>query len=299
MEAGSVRLLVNPAAGRGAARDAIDRLRVLSSRAGAGLVITRRAGDLERQARKAAEDGVERLLVAGGDGTMHQAIQGLAGTPCALGAIPLGSGNDLAATLGAPRDLETAVRHALAGPLQWMDLIRAGESFSASYFGLGFDSEVTRVANRVKRLRGPLLYPYAVIRTLATFEPPFLTITHDEGTFEGRVMFATVANIPRFGGGMRIAPMADLDDGLLDLVIVKATPKLTLLTVFPKVYGGRHVGHPAVTFARTRRVEITADRELEIYGGGEPVRPVAAGETAAMEVVPGGLRVVGPATGHP
>ncbi len=289
----NVRFLVNPAAGRGAARDCIDRLRVLASQAGAGLVITRRVGDLAEQARKAAEDGVERLLVVGGDGTVHQAIQGLANTSCALGVVPLGSGNDLAATLGVPRDLEVAVRQALMGPLLWMDLLRLGETFSASYFGLGFDSEVTRVANQVKRLRGPLIYPYAVFRTLASFEPPSLKIVHDEGTFEGRVMFTTVANIPRFGGGMQIAPMADFDDGLLDLVIVKAISKLKLLTVFPKVYGGKHVGHPAVTFARTQRVEITADRELEIYGGGEPVRPIAAGETAVVEVVPGGLRVVG------
>ena len=291
--ASNVRFLVNPAAGRGAARDRIDRLRVLASQAGAGLVITRRVGELAEQARKAAEDGVERLLIIGGDGTIHQALQGLANTSCALGVVPLGSGNDLAATLGVPRDFEAAVRHGLSGPVRPMDLIRFGETFSASYFGLGFDSEVTRVANQVKRLRGPLIYPYAVVRTLAAFEPPRLKIVHDDGAFEGGVMFATIANIPRFGGGMQIAPMAEINDGLLDLVIVQAISKLKLLTVFPKVYGGKHVGHPAVTFARTQRVEITADRELEIYGGGEPVRPVAAGEPAALEVVPGGLRVVG------
>ena len=218
----NVRFLINPAAGRGAARDRIDRLRVLASQAGAGLVVTRRVGELAEQARKAAEDRVERLLVIGGDGTMHQALQGLANTSCALGVVPLGSGNDLAATLGVPRDFEAAVRHGLSSPVRPMDLIRFGEVFSASYFGLGFDSEVTRVANQVKRLRGPLIYPYAVFRTLAAFEPPRLKIVHDEGVFDGGVMFTTVANIPRFGGGMRIAPMAGIDDGVLDLVIVKA-----------------------------------------------------------------------------
>lgn len=288
----SIRFLVNPAAGRGAARERIDRLRVLASQVDAGLVVTRRVGELAEQACKAAEDGVERLLVIGGDGTMHQALQGLANTSCALGVVPLGSGNDLAATLGVPRDFEAAIRHGLSGPVRPMDLIRFGEAFSASYFGLGFDSEVTRVANQVKRLRGPLIYPYAVFRTLGSFEPPSLRIVHDEGTFEGPVMFTTVANIPRFGGGMQIAPMAEIDDGLLDLVIVKAMSKLKLLALFPKIYSKNAID-PAVTFVRTRRVEITADREQEIYGGGELVRPVAAGEPAAMEVVPGGLRVVG------
>ena len=101
-ESGGIRFLVNPSSGRGTGRANLDRIRVLASKLGAGLVrLARRSGDLAEQARRAAEDGVERLLVAGGDGTMHYAVQGLAGTSCALGVIPLGSGNDLAGTLGS------------------------------------------------------------------------------------------------------------------------------------------------------------------------------------------------------
>ena len=105
-------------------------------------------------------------------------------------------------------------------------------------------------------------------------------------------MFTTLATLPRFGGGMQIAPQAKIDDGMLDLVIVKEISRRALLAVFPKVYAGRHVGHPAVLFHRTRRVEITIDRPMTLYGGGEPVRPMAAGEPVAAEVVPGGLKVV-------
>jgi diacylglycerol kinase (ATP) len=92
---------------------------------------------------------------------------------------------------------------------------------------------------------------------------------------------------------MRIAPDARIDDGLLDLVIVKEVPKPVLLSIFPKVYNGRHVGHPAVQIVRTRRAEITIDRTMTMYGGGEPLREVGAGEPVAVEVVPGGLGVVG------
>ena len=92
---------------------------------------------------------------------------------------------------------------------------------------------------------------------------------------------------------MRIAPDAQIDDGLLDLVIVKEIPQPTLLSVFPKVYNGKHVGHPAVQIVRTRRAEITLDRPMTMYGGGEPLRPMAAGEPVAVEVVPGGLAVIG------
>ena len=289
----TVRFLVNPAAGRGTGKASLDRIRVLASKLGAGLCVSRKVSDLAEQARRAAADGVERLLVAGGDGTMHHAIQGLAGTSCALGVIPLGSGNDLAGTLGAPPDLDAAVERAVSGEIRRIDLIRVGETISVSYAGVGFDSEVTRYANETKVLRGPLIYFYAVLHTLITFVPPRMRVVHDEGEFEGKVMFAVVNNLPRFGGGMRIAPEARIDDGLLDLVIVKEVPKAVLLSIFPKVYGGKHVGHPAVTMIRTRRAEITIDRAMTMYGGGEPLRPMAAGEPVLVEVVPGGLGIVG------
>lgn len=288
---GSVRFLINPRAGRGTGEAHLDRLRVLASRAEAGLIVSRRVEDLAEQARRAAADGVERLLVAGGDGTIHHAIQGLAGTSCALGVIPLGTGNDLAGTLGITQDLEVAVQRALRGEVRSIDLARAGETFCVGYAGVGFDSEVTRYANQMKILRGPLVYAYAVIHTLATFEPPCMKVTYDDGAFEGRVMFTVVNNLPRFGGGMRIAPEARIDDGLLDLVIVREISKRQLLAVFPKVYGGRHVGHPAITIVRTRRAEITIDRAMTMYGGGEPLRPLVPGEAVTVEVVPAGLRV--------
>jgi len=289
----NIRFLINPSSGRGTGKAHLDRIRVMASKLGAGLCVSRKVSDLSEQARKAADDGVERLLVAGGDGTMHHAVQGLAGTSCALGVIPLGSGNDLAGTLGIPPDLDVAVERAVTGEIRRIDLVRVGETFSVSYAGVGFDSEVTRYANEVKVLRGPLIYFYAVIHTLITFVPPRMRVVYDDGEFEGKVMFAVVNNLPRFGGGMRIAPDARIDDGLLDLVIVKEIPKPTLLSVFPKVYNGRHVGHPAVRIVRTRRVEITIDRPMTMYGGGEPLRPMAAGEPVVVEVVPGGLRVVG------
>jgi diacylglycerol kinase (ATP) len=287
-----VRFLLNPAAGRGAGAAHIHRLRILASRAGAGLVSSKSAADLAEQARRAAADGVERLIVAGGDGTMHHVAQGLAGTDCALGVVPLGSGNDLAGTLGIPPELEPAVERALTGPVRRMDLARVGETWCIGYAGVGFDSEVTRFANEVKVLRGPFIYLYSELHTLATFKPPTMRIEHDQGTFEGKAMFVVAANLPRFGGGMKIAPDARIDDGLLDLVIVREVSRVTLLNVFPKVYTGRHVTHPAVTLVRTARVSITLDREMTLYGGGEPVQPAPAGVAVTVEAVPRALAVI-------
>jgi len=290
-----IRILVNPAAGRGAGAACLDGLRRLAAAQGAELQVSESGDDLVARARQAAADGVERLLVAGGDGTIHQAVQGLAGSECALGLIQLGSGNDLATVLGVPSDPAAAVERALTGEPRAIDLGKvtgaAGRRWFAIYCGVGFDSEVTRCANQVRVLRGPAVYPWAVIKTLFGFRPPAFRIEHDLGVFEGPGMFVTVANGPTFGGGMRIAPDARLDDGLLDLVIVRKLPKWQLLQVFPKVYSGKHVGHPKVEILRTRRVRITLDREMELYGDGEALLPIGA-DGVTVEVVPAGLRVI-------
>lgn len=288
-----IRFLLNPSSGRGAGAKQLDRLRIAASRRGAGLAVSRSAGDLVHQARRAAMDGVERLLVAGGDGTMHWAIQGLVGTSCALAPIPLGSGNDLAGSLGVPRDLDAAIERGLAAPIRPIDLLNTGDFVSVSYAGVGFDSEVTRVANQIQRLRGPMIYAWAVIKTLKDFKPPVLTVEHDHGRFEGRAMFAVLNNLPRLGGGMKMAPDAVIDDGLLELVIVREVSKFELLQVFPKVYSGKHLTHPQIELIRTRAATISVDRLMYLYGGGEPLAVMEPGVAIPLQVMPGALLVAG------
>jgi diacylglycerol kinase (ATP) len=287
-----LRVLVNPAAGRGSGARHLDRIRIVASRLQAGLVVSRRPLDIVDGARAAVRDGIERLLVFGGDGTMHLAAQGLAGSATALAVIPLGTGNDLARALGIPKRMERAIEAATQAPVRRIDLIRVGDLYCIGYAGVGFDSEVAGFANRMKKLRGPLVYVYALVRTLLSFVPPAMRVVYDGGVFEGRVMFTVANNLPSFGGGMRIAPEARIDDGLLDLVIVREIPKLTLLRIFPKVYSGTHLGHAACLAVTTRRVEITIDREMTLFGGGEPVLPMAPGVPVTIEVVPGALAVV-------
>ena len=294
----TLRFLVNPASGRGAGEKRLPLLRKLAAQAGAGFVASKSSHDLVEQARRAVADGVERLVVVGGDGTQHLAVQALATTGTALGVVPIGSGNDLAANLGVPRELEAAVHHAVTGPVTSVDVgrIDVGDGKPPIYFGgycgIGFDSEVTRVANQVRVVRGPLIYPWAVLKTLVLFRAPSIRAEHDGGVLEGRAMFVTAANVTSFGGGMKIAPHARMDDGLFDLVFVRRVGKIRLLTIFPKVYSGRHLDNPEVTVVRTRRVALSLDRPMELYGDGEPLLPLAAGETLVAEIIPKGLRVV-------
>ena len=227
--------LANPGGGRGRTSKFLVQLRAHAERSGVRFLLSESTEDLARHARAAAAAGVERLLVAGGDGTLHHAIQGLAGSATALGILPLGSGNDLAGTLGVPEALDRALELGMHGAIERIDLVRAGGRYYGGVAGVGFDSEVNRYANeRVKWIKGKLIYPYATLRWILPFRAPVLRVEHDAGTFEGPAMFAVLANSPRYGGGMFIAPTADLQDGLLDLVIVRKISKLQLLMVFPR-----------------------------------------------------------------
>lgn len=298
-----IRFLLNPAGGRGRAAAVEGRLAELARRAGADLVRSQSPDDLTDQARRAAAEEVERLVVAGGDGTLNLAVQGLAGSRCALGIVPLGSGNDLAGSLGVPPALDAAVERALTAEIRPIDLVRVSGGASenqrgrlyAGVAGVGFDSAANEVGNRIQRLKGPWIYVYAVLHTLVTFRAPryrlrYLRPDGSEERYEGRAMMVMVANTTRLGGGMRIAPQALPDDGALDLVIVRKVSKLTLLRLFPRVYKGTHVGHPAYLHARVTEVELALDRPLAVYGDGE--RLIEAGEEPVrFEILPRALAV--------
>ena len=287
------RFLVNPAAGGGVGRRALPAIRALLPR-GAELVVSRDGAHLAEAARRAVAEGVERLVVAGGDGTFHLVVPALARSATCLGLLPCGRGNDLAASLGIPGSLEEAVETALTAPERLLDAGRAGDHWFAFYGGAGLDSAVSATADRQGRWLPPsITYILATLRTLAGFRPPRAVLEWDDGRFEGEVMFATACNGPLFGGGMRIAPSALMDDGRLDLVIVRRIPKLTLLRFFPRVFKGTHVGHPAVSFHRTRRVRMRFEPGALLACDGEVLGELPE-EGIGIELVPAALRVAAP-----
>jgi diacylglycerol kinase (ATP) len=283
-----VPLLLNPAAGRALrrrVRRGLDRLD------GVVVDLVRNPDEMVEKVRRVAASGADRVLVAGGDGTLHHAIRGLEGTACALGLVPLGSGNDLARALDVPRDPVAAARRALTALPRRIDLAEMHGRKYAGVAGIGFDSDVVRfVSARLRRARGPWIYPYAVLRTALAFTPPHVTLEFDGGAFEGRVTLVAAANSPYFGGGMMIAPRARLDDGLLDLVVVERLAPLRLLSLFHRVYRGTHTAHPSVHAYRTRRVRVTADRTADVHADGEHLGHCGA-RASWIEALPGELWV--------
>lgn len=286
------RVLLNPAAGRGRRVRRVGRWWSERGLPADAIVATRDAEHLAAEARRAASDGVERLIVVGGDGTVHRVLDALSDSATALGIVPAGTGNDLASVLGFPLDPEGALERCLGAGIRRIDLGEVEGRPFAGTGGVGFDGEVARRVRdgRIRHL-GPAAYALAAVAALGRFRPPRIVVEHDGGTVDQRALFAVVANSPRFGGGMRIAPEASLDDGRLDLVFVRAMGTLALLRAFPRVYAGRHLDDPRVTFARTSRATFRVDVPVTVWGDGEPIVEVESG-AIAFRVRPRALAVI-------
>ena len=272
-------VIVNPAAGGGRARRAVpwirDRLR---ARGDARIVVTARPGDVEELAAAARDRGHGRVIAVGGDGTVQEAVNGLlsSGDPIELGIVPLGSGNDLARSLGLASALEPGWRSAVGHATRTVDVAQArnGEGRSrwfASAGGIGFDAQVAaRMALRSWWQVGRAGYLVTTLVELQRFRNQPVSITIDGQAISASVLFVAIANGAYYGGGMRIAPTARVDDGHLDICIVGDISRLTAVRQLPNLYRGTHVKHAQVTMGRGREVTIEGNSSTLIHLDGEP-----------------------------
>ncbi|MEU5276712.1 diacylglycerol kinase [Streptomyces asoensis] len=292
-----ITLFVNPAAGRGrgahAARPAASALRAAGFTV--HTVVGADAGDALARARAAVAGGTGALIAVGGDGLAHLALQAVAGTRTPLGLVAVGTGNDLARALGLPvRDPAGAARlvaDALKGArIRDIDLGLVGDRWFGTVLASGFDSRVNDRGNRMRWPTGRAKYDLAMLAELAAFRPVPYRITFDDGAVrEIEATLVAVGNGSSYGGGMRICPGADPADGLFDVTIVGDCSRRTLLRVFPKVYRGTHVEHPAVGVHRAAEVRIAA-ADVSAYADGERLGQLPL----TARCVPGAVRVVGP-----
>jgi diacylglycerol kinase (ATP) len=294
---GPVVLVANPTAGGGRGRRMIPRAEAALGALGVEqrLVMTDDGAHPLRAAREAAADGAPAVVALGGDGLVGSCAEGLVGTETALAVVPAGNGNDFARSLGLhPKRPFLALELLREGRLRAVDAVRAeGPGWGRHYVcvgGAGFDSDVNAYANTLTRLHGAARYVVAVFRTLARFRPAKFTVrvNGEERTLEA--MMVAVANAPQYGGGMKVCPEASLDDGLLDVCVVRAIPRRTFIAVFPRVFRGTHVTHPAVVMLRGQKVEIEAERPFDVYGDGERLGPLPA----VFSAVAGALKVAAP-----
>lgn len=270
-------LIVNPHSGRGAATRVAGAVAEALREAVPGLeaTVTDDAAATSRVAALAARRGDEMLAVLGGDGTVHLAAQAVAGTETALAVLPSGTGNDLAAALGLPADPVAAARQvaeAVGGGRRRR--IDVGRVDGASCFGTvlctGFDAAVNARANAMRWPRGPRRYDLAVVAELAALTPRRVRVSAGGQDVELEATLVAVGNGPQYGGGLRICPSAELDDGLLDVIVIGAVSRRRLLRVFPRLRVGGHIDEPEVTLLRADSVRIDGDPGWPVYADGEP-----------------------------
>lgn len=283
-------VVVNPAAGGGRTERRWGRLRDDLRRLGLAFewMATTGPGSGTALARAAVEAGAELIVAVGGDGTLSEVVNGVTreDAPTAtVGALLTGRGRDAVRNLGLARDVRLAARRLVEGADVRIDLVRVdwpdgGRRYAVGSAGAGFDA---RVAHRaaVGGGRGTVPYLLAVVKTLSEHTPVDAELEIDGvRAWAGRLSLAVAANGPYLGGGMKIAPAADVSDGFLDLVVLGDLGRLELLRWLPAVYRGAHLAHPRVDVHRARRVALRAATPLPVHVDGEVAPPAPVGFVA-------------------
>lgn len=280
-----ITVIVNPFSNRGDSKHHIDAgLRALaSSGLEAQIELTEYRGHGIALAEQAARAGAPMVVAAGGDGTVHEAANGILAAaegqpgvaPTTLGILPVGSGNDFAWGLGLDRGLDDAMKKLRRGQTRVIDVAYVEcdndkPQYCVNILGGGFDSRVNIEAHKIQRLRGFSIYLIAVLKTMAIYyRTPHIIIRFDDQVHEFDMLMTLIANGPRLGGGFLAAPNASHEDGLLDVCMVHKTGRFDMLRMIPKFMQGKHLTHPKVVMARTNQLEIESKDGFPSQADGE------------------------------
>lgn len=294
-----IPVFVNPVAGRGRAGKRLARICELLGAAGVAAEVIESRGvlDLESEVHRRVDAGAERFIVVGGDGSIHEAVNGLlsADKPAAFGVIPSGTGNDFAKAADIPLDWEAAAtlladRIVANATPRTLDAARMNKRFFANGAGIGFDAKVTRIARAFRWPIGDLVYLLAIFRAMVDgIATPQLSIRADRFEFDGPVTLASISNGAWIGGMFHIAPLARNDDGKLELLIVDPVTRRRILSLLPQLVQGKHMGEPEISHSTVECVSISSDEPMPSHLDGE-VQPLAS--RFDIEILPGALHLL-------
>ena len=295
-----IAIIFNPVAGRGRiSRDALHAK--IKRHAGAmpfEIAETQSPSQARALARVAISHGATIVAAAGGDGTLGEVLNAVHGTRARLGVLPMGTGNDFARTLGIGTDLDGAIQILFGNHTRTIDIGRATHGEQSRLFlniaGCGFDSLVARRINAGrahlfwKHWRGVAAYLAASAIELRRLRAARLRLNLDGELLDTRALLCAIANAKSYGGGMQVAPNAQLDDGLFDICVIQDASKTEFMRAFPSVFKGNHVHHPRVMMRRARKVELWCDRPWPVLVDGELVGTAPM----AFEIVPRAVEVI-------
>jgi diacylglycerol kinase (ATP) len=301
-----IKLIFNPIANLGHSWPIASSLRPLLTELGGadwtGTVYPTHAAELARQA---GEEGYERIIVMGGDGTVHEVVNGLMQLPPekrpAMGIVPVGTGNDFASCLGVSPFPEDALRQAMQGPVHPIDVARLEDSRGYSEYwvntlGIGFDAIINIRSRRIPIFQGFAVYFLAVLQALLVDYTPYKAhIRTDQGEWEEDLLMLVMCNGIREGGGFRIAPKASPRDGQLEFVSVPTISRPRMLMTLPYFMNGTHEKLSYVRKGSFKTMEIESDRPLFIHSDGEINAGVhSTVNRIKVEIFPGAVNAVAP-----
>lgn len=301
-----VKLILNPIADMGRAWKTANDLRPIAQEfpgelSWSGTVYPTHAIELAKQA---AEEGYDLVVAMGGDGTVHEVVNGLMQVPAEkrpmLGVVPIGSGNDFAYSVGINQKSAQALAHALkAEKVLPVDIgLLTDEHGRREYFdnttGIGFDSVVTIRSHKLPIVKGFLMYLTAVIQTIILNHHPMqMKVETDAETWENKVIMLTLCNGPREGGGFMIAPEAKNNDGILEYAAVTNVSRTTMFRLVPEFMSGTHMRFKQIRMGKFKKLSLSSDRPLYIHADGEIFTSFGSNlKKASFEILPQALRVV-------
>jgi diacylglycerol kinase (ATP) len=244
-------------------------------------------------AKMVSSEKCDAVVAVGGDGTVHDVANGLIDSNIPLGVIPAGSGNDFARALEIPMDYNKALERILMGKQRKIDIGRIGSEYCITVTGIGFDGNVAHVNNTAKYKKwlnsirlGELSYGLSFLHVLLKYRPVNIELKIDgKSLVFFNVWLIAIANIPNYGGGIRICPDACYHDGLFDICIVHNMTKWNLLLTFPRAFKGKHVLHPGVTMIKGKHVEVTSKLPVIVQSDGEPLTETPVNITIQKEAL--------------
>jgi YegS/Rv2252/BmrU family lipid kinase len=286
-----VAIIVNPQAGGGRADRLLPQVEAALRAQGTAFTV-QRTHSIEhgRELARAARDAGDVVAAFGGDGLVGAVAGELCGGAGTLAVLPGGRGNDFARKLGIGGDPVAACDVIAAGRERTVDVARVDGKAYLGIASAGLDSVVNEIALSSRLKLGSLIYAYGTVRALASWRPAHWQVVVDGEAHAFDGYSVAVANSGVFGGGMYLVPDAQLDDGLLDVVLMDAMPKRRYLANLPRVFKGTHVDEPGLHFLRGREVAFHADRPFRLYADGDPIAELPA----TVRVSPGALRVLAP-----
>lgn len=298
------RLIFNPHANRGRAWNIGPVLQsIVARQSGAEWATTEYPSHATQIARQAGEDGFDVVTAIGGDGTIHEVVNGLMQVPAErrpkLAIVPVGSGNDFSSSLNVSTDLEIAMSRAFEGQARAVDIGLLQDGAGGAVFwdntvGIGFDATVTYYTYQITRLKGFSMYLWAVLQTIMRHNTaPMMHVRTDNQEFETAALMLVACNGPREGGGFMVAPEARPDDDTFDFAMIEQVSKLTMFRLVPEVMKGTHSRFKSVRMGRFRTMDIRLSQAVPIHTDGEMYVGFHSEVTELhLELLPGALQVI-------